>query len=210
MNICKKSCLGERVYCVIHCDTPWFPRWQKRCAMWLQRLLLSVHSSPLVHLQFHFALQCRAAQLHFLPHLSTMCSTFPISHTFTHLRCGWPQSLGCVLGSLSLPASWDLWIQHGCIRVCVTQFLPLEHCQAIDPSKISTCADACCWAGTDLLSLLFYFNSLFLGNLLLPLLRANHSVINETMITMRDGDGHEDGGMRSRPTAWPSGPWERI
>jgi hypothetical protein len=48
------------------------------------------------------------------------------------------------------------------------------------------CADSCCCLGADLLSLLFYFISLFLGNILLTLLRANHFIINETDAVLKN------------------------
>jgi hypothetical protein len=44
-----------------------------------------------------------------------------------------------------------------------------------------------------MLSLLFYFPSRFLGNILPPLLRANHTIISETdeVLRMRIRAGHE-------------------
>jgi hypothetical protein len=68
----------------------------------------------------------------------------------------------------------------------VAQFLPLKHHQAIFP-MILTCAADCCWPETDMLSLLFYFQSPFLGAQTSPLLRATHSIIQETNAVLRSG-----------------------
>lgn len=69
-------------------------------------------------------------------------------------------------------------VQHGFIRGGVTQFLPLEHCQVIDP--MIPCVNGCCCPKAGLLSFLFYFQSVFLGSILSPSLRSKHAIINET------------------------------
>ena len=58
---------------------------------------------------------------------------------------------------------------------------------------IPMCTDDYCWSESDLLSPLFYLQPFFLGNIRLPLLRANHTIISETdeVLRMRIRAGHE-------------------
>jgi hypothetical protein len=69
-------------------------------------------------------------------------------------------------------------VWHGCVRGGATQFLPLQHHQAID-LMTPMGAGGCSCPKVDLLPFLFYFQTFFLGNTLLPLLRANHAIVNE-------------------------------
>jgi hypothetical protein len=51
---------------------------------------------------------------------------------------------------------------------------------------ISTCVDSCCFPEVDLLSLLFYFQSFFMGNILPPLLKVNQAIRNEPDEVLRN------------------------
>ena len=52
---------------------------------------------------------------------------------------------------------------------------------------IPMCTDDYCWSESDLLSPLFYLQPFFLGNIRLPLLRANHTTTNETDVVLWKG-----------------------
>lgn len=62
------------------------------------------------------------------------------------------------------------------------------------------CADSWCWPEANLLYLLFYFQCLFLGNTLLPLLRANHPIIKETDAVLQNEKLWWSRGCRQRGT----------